>query len=133
MSQTLQYLTDEHGDRTAVVLPISEYEKLLEDLEDLAVVAERREIPAIPIYVDSPLAVNATEVYRKHPECYDAETHRLLRDGVEVARAVRPTSADEIERTLFSSQSLKILMSGQVEKKCFACWIKVCVTLKLRG
>ena len=47
MSQTLQYLTDEHGDRTAVVLPISEYEKLLEDLADLAVVAERRDEPVI--------------------------------------------------------------------------------------
>ena len=47
MSQTLQYLTDEHGDRTAVVLPISDYEKLLEDLDDLAVVAERRDEPVI--------------------------------------------------------------------------------------
>ena len=48
MSQTLQYLTDEHGDRTAVVLPINEYEKLMEDLEDLAVIAERRDEPVIP-------------------------------------------------------------------------------------
>jgi hypothetical protein len=47
MSQTLQYLTDEHGDRTAVVLPIGDYEKLLEDLDDLAVVAERRDEPVI--------------------------------------------------------------------------------------
>ena len=36
MSQTLQYLTDEHGDRTAAVLPISDYEKLLEGSNDLA-------------------------------------------------------------------------------------------------
>ena len=48
MSDTLQYLTDDQGQRTAVVLPISEYEKLLEDLEDLAVVAERRNEPTIP-------------------------------------------------------------------------------------
>ena len=48
MSQTLPYLTDERGDRTAVVLPISDYEKLLEDLDDLAVVAERRDEPGIP-------------------------------------------------------------------------------------
>ena len=47
MTQTLQYLTDEHGERTAVVLSISDYEKLLEDLDDLAVVAERRDEPAI--------------------------------------------------------------------------------------
>jgi hypothetical protein len=48
MSDALQYLTDERGERTAVVLPISDYEKLLEDLEDLAVVAERRDEPVIP-------------------------------------------------------------------------------------
>ena len=48
MSQTLQYLTDEKGDRTAVVLPIGEYEKILEDLNDFAVVAERRDEPLIP-------------------------------------------------------------------------------------
>ncbi len=48
MSQSLQYLTDEKGDRTAVVLPIGDYESLLEDLNDLAVVAERRDEPVIP-------------------------------------------------------------------------------------
>ena len=48
MSETLQYLTDDLGKRTAVVLPISDYEKLLEDLEDLAVVAERRGEPSVP-------------------------------------------------------------------------------------
>ena len=48
MSQTLQYITDERGERTAVVLPINDYEKLLEDLDDLAVVAERRDEPVIP-------------------------------------------------------------------------------------
>ncbi len=30
-------------------------------------------LPPIPVYVDSPLAVNVTEVFRRHPECYDAE------------------------------------------------------------
>ncbi|HEV7403388.1 MAG TPA: hypothetical protein VGO11_10690 [Chthoniobacteraceae bacterium] len=47
MSQSLQYLTDEHGERTAVVLPISEYEEMLEDLADLAVIAQRRGEPVI--------------------------------------------------------------------------------------
>ena len=48
MSDPVQFITDEQGERTAVVLPISDYEKLLEDLEDLAVVAERRNEPTIP-------------------------------------------------------------------------------------
>ena len=42
MSEQLQYLTNEKGRKTAVVMPIRDYEKLLEDLEDLAVIAERR-------------------------------------------------------------------------------------------
>lgn len=32
-------------------------------------------LPRIPIYVDSPLAVNATEVFKQHPECFDEETY----------------------------------------------------------
>lgn len=48
MSDALQYLTDERGQKTAVVLPLADYEKLLEDLDDLAVIAERRDEPTIP-------------------------------------------------------------------------------------
>lgn len=40
------------------------------------------QVPDIPIYVDSPLAVDVTEVFRRHPECYDRET-RMLLDAVD--------------------------------------------------
>jgi hypothetical protein len=40
---TLKYITDEKGRKKEVILPIKEYEELIEDLEDLAIVAERRE------------------------------------------------------------------------------------------
>jgi len=33
-------------------------------------------LPRIPIFVDSPLSVNVTEVFRKHPECFDEETRQ---------------------------------------------------------
>lgn len=39
----VQYVVDEAGERVSVVLPLTEYEALLEDLSDLAAVAERRE------------------------------------------------------------------------------------------
>ena len=35
-------------------------------------------LPHIPVYVDSPLAVNATMIFGSHPECYDAELSRYL-------------------------------------------------------
>ena len=39
----VRYITDEEGHPSEVVMPISEFEMLLEDLQDIAVVAERRE------------------------------------------------------------------------------------------
>jgi hypothetical protein len=41
-------LLDARGRKKAVILPIREYRELLEDLHDLAVLAERRDEPAIP-------------------------------------------------------------------------------------
>jgi metallo-beta-lactamase family protein len=35
-------------------------------------------LPDLPIYVDSPMAVRATEVFRAHPECFDASAGQLL-------------------------------------------------------
>jgi PHD/YefM family antitoxin component YafN of YafNO toxin-antitoxin module len=43
-----QYIVDDEGRRSAVVLPIDEYEEMIEDLHDLAVIAERRDEPTIP-------------------------------------------------------------------------------------
>ena len=43
-----QYITDKSGKKTAVILPIREYEELVEDIQDLAIIAERREEPLIP-------------------------------------------------------------------------------------
>ncbi|OEU49223.1 MAG: hypothetical protein BA871_07080 [Desulfuromonadales bacterium C00003096] len=42
-----QYIINESGEKTAVIIPAGEYEELLEDLHDLAVVAERRGDPTI--------------------------------------------------------------------------------------
>jgi len=42
-----QYMTDEKGNKLSVVLSIQGFEELLENLEDLAAIAERREEPTV--------------------------------------------------------------------------------------
>ena len=37
-------------------------------------------LPPVPIHVDSPLAVNATEVHRLHPECFNEDTYAFLQN-----------------------------------------------------
>ncbi|MBI4881454.1 MAG: hypothetical protein HY812_17595 [Planctomycetes bacterium] len=39
------------------------------------------ELAPVKVYVDSPLAIDATEAYRNHPECFDKETQALLAKG----------------------------------------------------
>src|SRR5205085_2400211 len=41
-------------------------------------------LPAIPVFIDSPLSVNVTDVFRRHPECYDKETRQFLEDHGDV-------------------------------------------------
>ena len=47
--QREQFVVDEAGRRVAVLLDIARYEQLLEDLHDLAIVAERRDEPDITL------------------------------------------------------------------------------------
>ena len=44
----IQYITDENGEKKAVVIPIDRFYQLLEDNDDLAAIAERREEPTVP-------------------------------------------------------------------------------------
>ena len=44
-----QYIIDNEGKKTAVILPIEIYEQLLEDLHDIAAIAERRDEPVISL------------------------------------------------------------------------------------
>ena len=39
------------------------------------------DVPKVPVYVDSPLAVNATDVFKRHLECFDKETKEFVREA----------------------------------------------------
>lgn len=39
------------------------------------------ELPRVPVIVDSPLAVNASDIFKKHPECFDDETNQFIHHG----------------------------------------------------
>lgn len=43
--------------------------------------SDAEKIPKIPIFVDSPLAVEVTQIFRRHAELFDQETTQFLRDG----------------------------------------------------
>jgi metallo-beta-lactamase family protein len=61
-----------------VVIPSFALERAQEIIFALKTLRARGDLPRVPVYVDSPLAVRLTDVFRRHPDCYDVEAARLL-------------------------------------------------------
>lgn len=68
--------TAERGGK--VIIPAFSVGRTQEIVYALDQLWNENRLPQIPVYVDSPLAVNATGVYLAHPECYDGDLRRYL-------------------------------------------------------
>jgi metallo-beta-lactamase family protein len=65
-----------------VIIPTFALERAQEILFYLREGMEARRIPrTTQVFLDSPMAISATEIFGRHPECYDAETAELFRTG----------------------------------------------------
>lgn len=56
-----------------IIIPSFAIERTQEIVYYLHLLVDQKKIPQIPIYVDSPMAVNATSIFQVHPECYSHE------------------------------------------------------------
>ena len=90
-----------------VVIPAFSVGRTQEIVYSLHRLASTHDLPDVPIFVDSPLAVNATEIFRLHPECYDAE----LREFVARDRHPDPFGFDRLRyiRNVADSKALNDL------------------------
>jgi metallo-beta-lactamase family protein len=64
-----------------VIIPAFAVGRTQELVFDLNKMMAGNEVPRVPVIVDSPLAVNASDIFRAHPECFDEETAEFVRQG----------------------------------------------------
>jgi len=62
-----------------VIVPAFAVGRTQELVYNLHQMIDKNEIPSVPVIVDSPLAVNASEIFKAHPECFDLETQEFVR------------------------------------------------------
>ncbi|HEY4118269.1 MAG TPA: MBL fold metallo-hydrolase [Byssovorax sp.] len=62
-----------------VLIPSFALERAQEVVFALKNLKKAGRVPNVPVYVDSPLTVKITDIFKLHPECYDAETRALMR------------------------------------------------------
>lgn len=64
-----------------VIIPAFAVGRTQELILDLNELVFKGDIPHVPVYVDSPLAVNTSDVFRRHPECFDEETRTFVQQS----------------------------------------------------
>ena len=71
------------ANREKVIIPAFAVERTQEILYILAEFSRRGEIPEIPVYLDSPLAIKATEIFRKNKPYFDEEANAIVEQGLD--------------------------------------------------
>ena len=64
-----------------VIIPAFAVGRTQELVYNLNIMMFEHDVPPVPVFVDSPLAVNASDIFRKHPECFDAETREFVAEA----------------------------------------------------
>lgn len=98
-----------------ILIPAFSLERTQEIVYDLHMLWDAKEIPAIPIIIDSPLATRVTDVFMKHPECYDkamyenflAKAHNPFQFSL-----VRYTDSVEESKQINGTPGPMIIMAG---------------------
>ena len=64
-----------------VIIPSFALERAQEVIFALKQLKDQERLPDVPVYVDSPLTVKLTDVFRVHPDCFDGQTRKILMKG----------------------------------------------------
>lgn len=96
LAQTIRRTVDRGG---KIVIPSFALERTQMLAYYLNQLFDERLIPEIPVFVDSPLAVNITEVFVRHPECYDEEMYEEFRSGRDPLGTARFEYITDVERS----------------------------------
>ncbi|GAB4214930.1 MAG: MBL fold metallo-hydrolase [Sandaracinaceae bacterium] len=97
-----------------VIVPTFALERAQEIILSLRKLAMSREIPEVPVIVDSPLAVKVTEVFRMHPDCYDEDLRKQLvvdQSPFDID-ALRYVSSPEESKRVSADSSPMVILAG---------------------
>lgn len=102
-----------------VIIPAFSVGRTQQIVYTLHQLVDSKLLPPLPIYVDSPLSVNATEVYRLHPECFNDSIYKFLREkanpfGMENLTYIRE-AAHSMKLNELKDPAIIISASGMAE------------------
>ena len=97
-----------------LLIPAFSLERTQELLFEINDMVEHHRIPEIPIFLDSPLAIKATAVYKKYESYFNKEAHNKIKSGNDMFRfpGLKFTMATEESKSINDIPSPKIIIAG---------------------
>lgn len=98
----------------ALMIPIFALEKVQEILYELNDLVENKKIPYVPIFLDSPLAIKTTEIYKDYEYLYDKESMKLIVSGDDLFDfpGLEFTASSEDSKKINSLPRPKVILAG---------------------
>lgn len=79
--ELLKIVQEAIAHQAKVIIPAFAVERTQDIIYTLGQFMREGLIPSIPVYIDSPLAISATEIFKKNSDCFDRETEEILSRG----------------------------------------------------
>jgi len=97
-----------------LMVPAFALERTQELLYEINSLVENHQIHEVPVFIDSPLAIDATKIYRKYPEYYNKEATYLIESGDQVFQFPRLkfTYSTEESKAINDVPPPKIIIAG---------------------
>ncbi|MFA5076690.1 MAG: MBL fold metallo-hydrolase [Patescibacteria group bacterium] len=109
-----QAIVETISDHGVLLIPSFALERTQEILYELNSLVENKKIPAVPIFVDSPLAIRATDIYKKYADLYDRESRDLIERGDDLFNfpGLRYTLTTAESRQIRQVPQPKVIIAG---------------------
>lgn len=97
-----------------LMIPIFALEKVQEILYELNSLVENKKIPYVPMFLDSPLAIKATEIYKNYEYLYDKESTELIVSGDDLFdfSGLEFTLSSQQSKTINNLRPPKVVLAG---------------------
>lgn len=97
-----------------LMIPAFSLERTQELLYELNELAENKRIPRVPMFIDSPLAIKATRIYREYSRYFNAEARTLIKEGDDLFKfpGLTITEDTEASKRINEVPSPKVIIAG---------------------
>ncbi len=107
-------IEDTINKKGVLMIPAFAVERVQQILFEIDSLVEQGRIPSVPVFLDSPLAIKATQIYKEHEADFNEQTQKMISEGEEIFSfpGLKLTLAPEDSKAILDVPPPKIIIAG---------------------